>query len=84
MSTDTLYRKGEFVTNKRIPGSVYIVHIVGVLGDFRGGGDGYLLKALHNHNVYIAVDDHILDFYYTRLSEEDIPLILLSSLLEEP
>lgn len=81
--SDTLYREGDYVTNKSINGSVYVVHLVGVSGaGSGGGGTGYVLKGLHHHASYVAVDDHILGYYYRRLAEEDIPFVLLESIVE--
>lgn len=81
--SDTLYKKGDYVTNKSINGSVYVIHIVDVSGAGSGAGvTGYVIKGLHNHHSYVAVDDHILNYYYKRIPEEDIPYVLLESIVE--
>lgn len=86
MSKETQYKTGDFVSNKRIHGSVYVVHHTNVSGvNHGGGGTGYIIRSLHHHKALIAVDDHILNYYYTRVNEEDVPIILLDALnaLEE-
>lgn len=79
----TKYKKGDYVTNKSIAGSVFVVYLVDVSGLDGGGGPGYVLMRLHNHGDYIAVTEHVLDYYYCRISEEDIPFKLLDSLVQE-
>ena len=80
MATD--YKKGEFVSNKHIPGSVYIVDTTDVLGGDPGGGTNYLIKPLHNSGRPVVVSNHSLNYYYKRLSKEDIPFVLLAGLDE--